>query len=206
MILYEYPPRLDRQGKQLKIVRDLEEHKKMQKNMYKNLILAAIIITIGFFAQFTLIKIVLWLIGIGNALTALLLYNVSALSRDSKLYTRIYEDRLEHCQGSVISKKHTYIEFFYDDAVKSYQNPQGNLIVELKDGYKSSVYSEDKNGKTKISPDKNQLKIKFQDTKAKLYLIDNLYEQIKYPRKEYNVIEDEEDEDDKWDSLHKHGL
>lgn len=206
MILYEYPPKLDKQGKQLKIVHDIEEHKKMRKNMYKNLILAAIIFTAGFFPQLMIIKVILWVIGGGNALTALLLYNVSALSRDSKLYTRIYEDRLEHCQGSTFSKKHTYIEFYYDDAEKSYQDRQGDLIVELKNGYKTSVYVEDKNSKIKVSPENNQLRIKFQDTRAKLFLIENFYEQIKYPHKEYNVIEDEEDEDDKWDSLHKHGL
>ena len=54
--------------------------------------------------------------------------------------------------------------------------------------------------------DENKVTIDFQDTKAKLYLIENLHEQIKYPKKQYNVIEDEEDEDDKWDPLHKHGL
>ena len=203
MPLYEYPEQLDRQSKQLKALHDLDEHKKMQKNMYKNLILAAVIITIGFFANLLIIKVVLWLIGIGNVITALLLYNVSSLSRDSKLYTKIYEDRLEHCQGNPFTKSHTYITFYYDDAVESYQNNKGELIVKLKDNYKSKTYLENKNGKHTLKPEDNLLKIRFQDTKAKLFLINNLYEQIKYPHK---VSEDEEDEEDKWDPLHKHGL
>ena len=206
MLLYEFPKELDHQHKHLKAIHDLEEHQKMKKNMYKNLILAAIIITVGFFASVLIIKIVLWLIGLGNAITALLLYNVSSLSRDSKIYTKIYENHLEHCQGYALSKKHTYIIFYYDDALESYQNNKGDLVVKLKDGYKTEIYSDDKNGKVKITPKDNLLTLKFQDTEAKLYLINNLYEKIKYPHKEYNIIEDEEDEDDLWDSLHKHGL
>ncbi|MBQ9375135.1 MAG: hypothetical protein IJU04_02195 [Ruminococcus sp.] len=205
MLLYEYPPKLDVYGKQQKAVHDLSEHKKMRKNMYKNLILAAVIFAIGFFANILIIKIVLWLIAVGNALTALLLYNVSALSRDTKLYTKIYDDRLEHCQGYALSKKHTYIVLYYSDIVKSYQNNHGDLIVTLKDGYQSTAVTESKNGNVDAIQD-NTIKLKFQDTKAKLYLIENLYEQIKYPHKEYNVIEDDEDEDDLWDPLHKHGL
>lgn len=206
MLLYEYPKPADRQAKQLKAINDLNEHKKMQKNMYKNLLLGALIIAVGFLAGYTIIKAVLWIIGIGNMLTAMLLYNVSSLSRDPKVYTKIYDDRLEHCQSGIISKKHKYITFYYKDSLKSYQNNRGELIIELKEQYKSEIYIEDKSGKTKITPENNQLKIRFQDTQAKLYLLNNLYEKIQYPHKQYNVIEDEEDEDDKWDALHKHGL
>lgn len=206
MLLYEYPPKLDIHGKQQKAVHDLNEHRKMQKNMYKNLILAAVIFIIGFFVSVTIIKVLLWIIAVGNALTALLLYNVSALSRDTSLYTRIYEDRLEHCQGSVLSKRHTYITLYYNDILESYQNNSGDLMVKLKDGYSTSAETETKRGTTNAVLQDNMLRIKFQDTNAKLFLIDNLYEKIKYPHKEYNIIEDEEDEDDKWDPLHKHGL
>ena len=42
-------------------------------------------------------------------------------------------------------------------------------------------------------------------------LINDFYEKIGYPHKEYNKLEDDEDdyyseEDMKWDKLHKHGL
>lgn len=206
MPLYEYPQPMDRQSRQLKAIQDLDEHRKMQKNMYKNLILAAIIITIGIFANPLIIKVILWLIGVGNIITAILLYNVSALSRDAKIYTKIYDDRLEHCQGNPLNKSHTYITFYYEDAVESFQDSNGNLIVKLKDNYRTEAYLENEKEKKELFLKDNLLKLKFQDTKAKLFLINNLYEQIKYPHKEYNIIEDEEDEDDKWDPLHKHGL
>lgn len=206
MLLYEYPPKLDIHGKQKKAIHDLNEHHKMRRNMFKNLILAGIIFVIGFFVNVIIIKVLLWIIALGNALTGLLLYNVSALSRDTSLYTRIYDDRLEHCQGNAISKKHTNVTLYYSDITKSYQNNHGDLIVHLKDEFKSTAETETRKGKESAVTENNILKLKFQDTKAKLYLIDNLYEKIKYPHKEYNIIDDEEDEDDKWDPLHKHGL
>ena len=46
---------------------------------------------------------------------------------------------------------------------------------------------------------------------ARYVTVNDLYEQIKYPHKQYNVIDDDDDdyytaEDKKWDSLGKHGL
>lgn len=206
MILYEFPQPLDRQGRQVKALHDIEYHKKMQKNMYKNLILAGIIISTGFFANIMIIKVILWLIGIGNAVTAILLYNVSSLSNDTKIYTRIYNDKIEHCQADPLTESHTYVTFFYEDALESYQNNCGDLMVRLKGNYKTKVFHENKNGKKEIRLKNNLLKLRFRDTKAKIFLVENLYEQIKYPHKEYNVIHDEEDDDDFWDPLHKHGL
>ena len=178
----------------------------MQKNMYKNLLLGAVIIAIGFFAPVMFVRVILWLVGIGNIITSILLYSVSSLSRDTKAYTKIYDDKLEHCQPGILFKHHTYIALDYSDILKSYQNNRGELIIELNSDNNADVCVEDKKGKHKVIPDNNIIKLRFQDTQAKLFLIDNLYEQIKYPHKEYNVIEDEEDEDDLWDPLHKHGL
>lgn len=206
MLLYEFPPKLDRKSRQLKAMHDLQEHKKMQKNMYKNLVLAAVIIAISFLVSVVLIKILLILIGVGNAAVALLLYQYTALSRDTKCYTKIFDDKIEHKQNSMISKKYTIAEIFYDDIEKSYQTNSGRLVFCLKKDFKSSFSIEEKGKIIKFIPQNNSFEMKFQDTKAKLFLIDNLYEKIKYPKKNYKVIDDEEDEDDKWDKLHKHGL
>lgn len=206
MLLYEYPPKLDRHGRQLKAVHDIEERKKMQRNMYKNLTLGLIIVFIGILIPAAVFKVIVMFIGAANIVTAYLLYRFSALSRDTECYTRIYEDRIEHCQGSLLTGNHTKMIIYYDDVVKSYQNPFGKLIVHLKGGYVSEINSDKRNKSLDEDLQNNQITMFFQDTKAKLYLIENLYEQIKYPKKEYNIIEDEEDEDDLWDPLHKHGL
>lgn len=206
MLLYEYPPKLDRQSRQLKAVHDIEEHKKMRRNMYKNLTLGAVIILLGALISLAVIRIIVILLGAANIVTAYLLYRFSAMSRDTKCYTRIYEDRIEHCQGSMLNDRHTVMTLYFDDIVSSYQTPSGKLTVCLKDDYKSEIVCDKPRRSFKKELDENKVTIDFQDTKAKLYLIENLHEQIKYPKKHYNVIEDEEDEDDKWDPLHKHGL
>lgn len=206
MLLYEYPPKLDRHGKQLKAVHDIEEHKKMQKNMYKNLLLGGIIIILGCIIPVMIIKILVLLIGAGNIVTAYLLYRFSAMSRDTKCFTRIYDDRIEHCQGNMITGNHTEITISYDDILRSYQNPSGKLCVCLKEGHSVKLVSEKTNKRAEKELENNMVTLDFQDTKAKLFLIDKLYDKIKYPKKNYNVIEDEEDEDDLWDPLHKHGL
>ena len=38
--VYEYPPKLSRAERQVKAAHDIEEHRKMQRNMYKNILLA----------------------------------------------------------------------------------------------------------------------------------------------------------------------
>lgn len=204
MLLYEYPPKLNRQQRQQKAASDLAEHKKMQKALVRNLIIGCVIGVIAFFVRIMLIRILLLIIAIGNIAVALLLYRFSAMSRDTECYTRIYDDRIEHKQGSLLTKKYFSIVLCYNDVESSEQDPRGNMVFRLTDTAAPQTRDEGKRQLKELS--EHYITLSFQDTKAKLFLIDNLWERIKYPKKEYNVIEDEEDEDDLWDPLHKHGL
>ena len=192
MLLYEYPPHLDKREQIAKAAHDLAEHKKMQRNMYKNLIIAAAVIVIGFLAPPMIVKVILWLVGAGNAIVALLLYRVYALSRDTDLYTRIYDDHIEHCQKTLITKIKTEIALDYSDIEKTCQDKKGRLIVYLKNGAKPSVSSSEEHKFMDSELSNGRLFLDFQDTRAKLYLIENLHEQINYPKKEYNIIEDDD--------------
>lgn len=204
MLLYEFPPKLTRTQKQQKAASDLAEHKKMQKALYRGLIIGCGICVLAVFVPVTVVKILLILLGAGNIAVALLLYRFSALSRDTECYTRIYEDHIEHRQGSLLTKKYMSVSLAYSDIVKSEQNPQGRMVFTLKDGASPEVEGASARQQKELAG--HTLTLSFIDTKSKLYLIENLYEQIHYPKKDYNVIEDEEDEDDLWDPLHKHGL
>ena len=206
MLLYEYPPKLSRRDKQLKAANDLAEHKKMQKGLYKSLALGAVILVIAVIVKPVILKIVFALIGGGNILVALLLYRYSALSRSTECYTRIYDDHIEHRQGSVLSGKYFSCVIKYDAIKKSEQDPRGNMVFYFKDSADTSGVITEPSSRKARELEKGSLTLSFQDTRAKLYLIENLSEQIGYPKKNYNVIEDEEDEDDLWDPLHKHGL
>ena len=192
MLLYEYPPKLSKREQLAKAAHDLEEHRKMQRNMYKNLIIAAVIIVIGFVAPPVIVKVILWLIGAGNMIVAYLLYRVYALSRDADCYTRIYDDHIEHSQKTLITKIKTEIVLSFADIEKSYQDKKGHLIVCLKEKAKPEVKSSKPYKFMDSELSSGRLMLDFQDTRAKLYLIDNLYEQIHYPKKEYNIIEDDD--------------
>ena len=204
MLLYEYPPKLNRIQRQQKAVNDLAEHRKMRKGLYRNLIIGCVIGVVGIFVPVMIVRILLWLIAAANIAVALLLYRFSALSRDTECFTRIYDDRIEHKQGSLLSKKYLTVTLMYSDIERSEQTPQGAVVFYLKEDAAPSLEGFTARAERELS--RHRLTLSFQDTKAKLYLINELHDRIKYPKKNYNVIEDEEDEDDLWDPLHKHGL
>lgn len=212
-LLYEFPPKLSRAERQAKAVHDLQEHKKMRSNMYRNIILGAVIFGISFLSPVALVKILLMLIAVGNIVTALLLYRFYALSRDTEEYTRIYADRFEHCQVSGLSGKKLCSVIYFDEIESSNQNNRGRLVVKLRAAEKSAFKTLLKNDEeAEYIPENNTVTLFFADTKSKLKLIDDFYEHIKYPHKEYNKIDDEDGdgyyskEDMEWDKLHKHGL
>lgn len=195
MLLYSYPKKLDRREQLLKAANDLAEHKKMQRNMYKNILLAAVIILIGFFAPVIIVKVILWIIGAGNLVTALLLYQVYALSRSTDHYTNIYDDHIEHRQVSMVRKIQTTVSVDYSDIEKSFQDKGGRLILCLKDGAAPNVEFSKPYKAYQRELESGRLPLTFQDTRTKLYLIDELSDKIKYPKKEYNVIEDDDEDE-----------
>ena len=94
--VYEYPPKLSRAERQVKAAHDIEEHRKMQRNMYKNILLGVVIIIIGaVFASAVFAKVLLILLGACNCSVGGLMYWYYSLSRDADVYTRIYEDHIE---------------------------------------------------------------------------------------------------------------
>ena len=209
--LYVFPPKLSRTEKQAKTLNDLAEHKKMSKQMYRNLILAGVIFVLSLFVKFIIIKILLILLAAGNAAVGIILYRYYTLSRDTRLYTRIYPDRLEHLQKLGLMGDMLKVTLYYDEVERSSQDGGGNMCFKLKECVKSQFAKVDKKGgESPYQPKDSLAVLKFIDTKAKLTLIEKLHEEIKYPKKNYNVITDDDDyyskEDMEWDPLHKHGL
>lgn len=213
VLLYEYPPKLNRAEKQAKAAYDLAQHAKIRRNMLRNMILAAVIIGISFFVPNILVRILLLIIGLANAAVGALLYWFNMLNFDSKVYSRIFDDHLEHSQRMGFSKNYLHADIAYADIEKSEQDNHGNLVVRLKENHSARLCTTDENGENKqnYTLQDNTVTLKFTDTKAKLTLVSDLYEKINYPHKEYKVINDDDDdyytpEDKKWDNLSKHGL
>ena len=181
--LYVFPPRLSRTEKQAKALNDLAEHRKMSKQMYRNLILAGVIFALSLFVKFIIIKILLILLAAGNAAVGIILYRYYTLSRDTRLYTRIYPNRLEHLQKLGLMGDMLKVTLYYNEVERSSQDGRGNMCFKLKKCVKSQFAKVDKKGVESPYQLKDNLAVlKFIDTKAKLTLIDKL------------------------DQLHKHGL
>ena len=213
MLVYEYPPKISRASRQAKAASDLAQHRKIRRNMLKNLVLAAVIIGISFLVGNIFIKILLIIIGLANAAVGALLYWYNMLSFDAKVYSRIYDDHIEHSQRVGFSKRYLHAVIAYADVEKSEQDNHGNLLVTLKSDNSAELFTCDENGENRQAYElkDNTVSLRFADTKAKLTIVSDLYEKINYPHKEYKVIEDDDDdyytaEDKKWDSFGKHGF
>ena len=213
MPIYEYPPKLSRSQRQAKAAHDLAQHKRMRRNMVRNIAIAITIIAISFLVQAVLIKILLIVIAVANGAVGWLLYRYGTYSFDANVYTRIYKDHIEHSQRGKGEYRYLFVNIPYEDILSSQQDPRGGLVVTLKDDASAQLYYADseKDEKHPFIPKDKTLTLRFEDTKAKLTLINDFYEQINYPHKEYNVIDDDDDdyysaEDKKWDRLGKHGL
>lgn len=212
MLVYEYPPKLSHSARQAKAIHDLQEHKKMRNNMYKNIILGMVIIGISILCDLLIIRALLILIGCLNMFVAFIIYLFYSLSRDEKCVTKIFDDHIEHMQRCGLTSKYLLINLFYDEIKRSSQTNRGKLVCILENINKSTFYEMDKHGnKNEYNVKDNKIILSFNDTKAKLVLVKDLYNEIKYPHVVYNEIDDTDDgyynEDDlKWDKLHKHGL
>ena len=209
--IYVFPPKLSRTEKQAKALNDLAEHRKISKQMYRNLILAGVIFALSLFVKFIIIKVLLMLLAAGNAAVGIILYRYYTLSRDTRLYTRIYSDRLEHLQKLGLMGDMLKVTLYYDEVERSSQDGRGNMCFKLKKCEKSQFTKVSrKGGESDHQPKDSLAVLKFIDTKSKLTLIEKLHEEIKYPKKNYKVITDDDDfyskEDMEWDPLHKHGL
>lgn len=88
--VYEYPPKLSRAERQVKAAHDIEEHRKMQRNMYKNILLGVVIIIIGaVFASAVFAKVLLILLGLAIVLWAGLCTGITRF-HGTLMFTRGY--------------------------------------------------------------------------------------------------------------------
>ena len=207
--LYSFPPPVSRSEQMAKAAADLAEHRKMRRQMYTNMATGAGIMAISMLVPFAVVRILLLLIGLANIVVGLLLYRFYSLSRGTGLYTRIYEDRLEHCQYKGLTGEKLYFVIYFDEVTASRQDSRGTLILDLEPQRSSMVHEFKVTGKSPVKISR-RVCLHFPEAAPKLKLVKDYHEKIKYPKKNYRELTDEDDyyseEDMGWDKLHKHGL
>lgn len=181
MLLYKFPKKLsapeqiEQAGERIKV------KNKIKKLRIQNIILLAVICILLWRVPAIWLKLLtVFILLIYIAFNCLIIMSVRR-QEDSGAYTKIYDDRIEHKQAKLFNLKKTNyreVTVFYKDIQSSSQDAFGNMQFRLKSGEIISMY--------------------FCDTDAKLFMINNLYKEIKYPKKEYRDISDDEviDKDD----------
>lgn len=186
MLLYKFPKKLSAQEQLEQASEKMKVKKKINKLKIQNIILLSAvvlliwrvpIIWLKFLAAFFIVACI--------AVNSLIMLSVKRQD-DSGAYTKIYDDRIEHKQANLFNlKKSRYkeITIFYKDIKASVQDIFGNLQFKLTSGEIVSLY--------------------FCDTNTKLFLINNLYKEIKYPKREFKDLSfdevlDKDDPDYNW--------
>lgn len=181
MLLYKFPEKLSAQEQIERTAEQMKINKKIKKLKIQNVILlAAAVLLIWRVPVIWLKFLTAFFIAACIAVNSLIMLSVKR-QEDSGAYTKIYDDRIEHKQANLFNlKKSKYKEItvFYKDIKASAQDVFGNLQFKLQNGEIVSFY--------------------FCDTNTKLFLINNLHEKIKYPKREFKDLSSDEvlDKDD----------
>lgn len=181
MLLYKFPKKLSASEQIEQASEQMKINKKIKKLKIQNVILIAAAILLVWRVPIIWLKILTAFFLLACfAVNSLILMSVKR-QEDSGAYTKIYDDRIEHKQANLFNlKKSKYKEItvFYKDIIASVQDVFGNLQFKLQNGEIVSLY--------------------FCDANTKLFLINNLHEKIKYPKREFKDLSSDEvlDKDD----------
>lgn len=195
MLIYQYPPKVDKMTKQMQEFNASLERKKYKKDALKNLCLAFILFVISFFVPFIPVKILLIVFGSFYVFLSYLIFHFGKCLNSPNAWTKVYDDRIEHSQVGKITPFVTKSVVYFEDIESSYQNAVGDLCFKLKDDCKSKAEVTKRNATTSQKLKNNEISLSFNDPDPKLYIINEFYEIIKYPKKNYREIVDDEDEE-----------
>lgn len=184
-LLYEYPKRnISAQEKIAFASEKINERKKVNKMMLKSAVLLVVLLFLAVIVDIVWLKVVLIVLGLFTFLTSLLFANSIRLSLDDDIFVKIYDDRIESYQPPAFGVRKRRITINYDDVIESNQTTMGSISFKLKGNKSESIY--------------------FTDGATKRFFIENCYEKINYPKRDYidyPDIEDEKDDPDyKWNN------
>lgn len=176
MVLYEYPSEREKLDKRREFALMAAKRRKLKQRNILTYVSAALIVVIGVTADSAAAKIAICLLGCAIAVLCFITsaFMAAELGRE---HTVVSDEGFTHdTTGLFKGKKH--FEIVFSEIEHTEQSPFGALVIRLK------------SGETETVP--------FKAANTKLFLIKNMSEQLKYPVKEYNVIEDDEPERKDW--------
>ena len=180
MLLYEYPKR-DPVSKRNREFQKHEDKRKNKKLLIRNVLVSSIIVLLSFKIEVLWLAVVVAGIGVFGISSAVLMYNYAFSGFSDKAYTYIYDDRIEHGQISVFDLSLICVTVYYEDIESTRQDIMGNIVLKLNSVNSSIMTKTGKNkSQSEIKPKNNEIRLFFQSSEAKYYLIRELSRKIKY--------------------------
>lgn len=192
--IYQYPSAKDKQLARREMPKRLAARKKLLRRLYLSVAVSVVIAVIAVFSHNVAATVLLLLLSAISLLVSVVAVRISLVSFETE-ETVIYDDyKLIHTTALMKGGKRRF-EIKLTDALKSYQDSVGNLVFELSDKSSASV-TDIKKKKEIARKSERTVTVIIRTTKTKLFLINELYEIIHYPKKSYNVIEDDDFDED----------
>ena len=175
MLLYEYPDKKDIAAVRRQMAAVAVKRKKLRTRSIVIYIMSAAVFLLGLTAEGIFAKIAICFLAVVSAALNVVTAQLAFMS-DPKENTKVYDDGFTHETKSFFGKKKAF-DICFEDISKTVQSSSGDLVITLKSG--------------------EILTVPFVVTKTKLFLLNELHKQLKYDKKQYNVITDDDEYDEK---------
>lgn len=172
MLLYEYPDKKDIAAQRRQMAMTAAKRKKLRTKSIVIYIMSAAVFLLGLTAEGIFAKVAICFLAVVSAALNVVTAQLAFMS-DPKEKTKVYDDGFTHETKSFLGKKRAF-DIRFEDVLKTVQSSSGDLVITLKSG--------------------DILTVPFVVTKTKLFLLNELHKQLKYDKKQYNVITDDDDE------------
>ncbi len=175
MLLYEYPDKKDIAAQRRQMAMTAAKRKKLRTKSIVIYIMSAAVFLLGLTAEGIFAKVAICFLAVVSAALNVVTAQLASMS-DPKEKTKVYDDGFTHETKSFLGKKRAF-DIRFEDVLKTVQSSSGDLVITLKSG--------------------DILTVPFVVTKTKLFLLNELHEQLKYDKKQYNVITDDDEYEEK---------
>lgn len=182
MILYQFPKKKCVLDKRAEKNNSIVEGKKLKKNLIISIAVSLIIIAVSFYSEVWWVMTICILIAIYNFSVSYIAYRIFIQYSSDKVYTKLFDNKIIHCQPCLFNNKIKRFEIKYEDITFSEQGRLGEFDIHLNDNHTSQVTLNYKDKNVPIVLKNNIAILKFSSIEPKMYIIDNLASQFKYSK------------------------
>lgn len=176
MVLYEYPTKTEKAVMRRQAAVSAAKRKKLRVRSILTYIISAAVFLLGLTAEGVFAKAAICFLAVFAAGLNVVTSQLAFMGMPDE-NTIVTDNGFTH-ETKPFAKKKQRFEISFDDIEKTEQDGLGDLVIKMKSG--------------------EMLTIHFQVTKTKLFLLNELHEKLKYDKKQYNIISDDDAEEKDW--------